>query len=176
MFEMAKFFKQHLWTGRVPHILYVSDVRDEHLNTKVVFSDQSWWDTFLIHYRTYLHRTFRMLPTVAEALRPQTKWIVLADCDSVLFLRNLLRALHGRDWRAPQYLGNWSESPRALRLHGRFAYGGAGVVLSRALLLRVLPCVPRCLLAYARRSFAGAYFSRFLRWVSFLCVRACGSG
>lgn len=70
---------------------------------------------------------YKFLPMIHEtlALRPDFKWYIFIEPDTFIFWENLLAWLSTRDPTASHYLG----SPMQIGTD-RFAYGGAGVVIS----------------------------------------------
>jgi hypothetical protein len=75
-------------------------------------------------------------------------WIVLIDDDSLLFLSSLLRTLSTYDPSIPHVLGGISESTTSIANHGQFAYGGGGMVLSKAALGSIQDSLDCCQRAY----------------------------
>ncbi|KAG9394948.1 Protein of unknown function DUF604 [Carpediemonas membranifera] len=69
---------------------------------------------------------------------PGSDWFVLVDDDCLLFVPNLLALLATFDPAMPLYLGGTSERSRSVARHGWMASGGAGAVLSRAAMARLV--------------------------------------
>ncbi len=68
--------------------------------------------------------------------RQKVQWFAVGDDDTVWFINNLLYTLQQYNSSDSIYLGNISDKKSAIRLFGAyFAYGGAGILLSRPLAL-----------------------------------------
>ncbi|KAI9225061.1 hypothetical protein BC828DRAFT_371985 [Blastocladiella britannica] len=85
---------------------------------------------------------------------PHAEWYVLADDDTFLFLDNLLFALAVHSPDLPHYFGsgNMFRGCDGVEHFGdgpMFAHGGAGIVLSRAAVARVIQHLPRCTIKYS---------------------------
>jgi hypothetical protein len=66
--------------------------------------------------------------------RKKVQWFVVGDDDTIWFVNNLLRTLGYYNSSESIYLGNISDKKSQIKRHGTFyAYGGAGILLSRPL-------------------------------------------
>lgn len=77
---------------------------------------------------------WKFLPVVERALqaKPDAKWFMFIEADAFLVWSNLLKWLAKLDWREDYFLG------QPVTMEGqRFAYGGAGWLLSRPAIQRI---------------------------------------
>ncbi|CAF1330569.1 unnamed protein product [Adineta steineri] len=73
------------------------------------------------------------------------KWLLIGDDDTLWFIPNLIRTLNEYDYRAPIYLGDYSDSREALNRFGNYyAYGGGGIAFSRPVAQRLISSIPDC--------------------------------
>ncbi|PNS20170.1 hypothetical protein CAC42_5620 [Sphaceloma murrayae] len=158
--EAAK-TKAHLdtVTSCIPNILIFSDVETVIGSRKVidVLADlpESYthenpdFDTYLAQKKEYKEKgsvdktgegwkldRFKFLPMVERTyrMRPHARWYVFLETDSYWFWDSLFRLLHQLDPIEPHYIG----SPSPGRDGIRFAYGGAGYVMSQGLMHRFI--------------------------------------
>lgn len=101
--------------------------------------------------RTGERYEMRVLGLVADAWRESERrrwqdgdrmveWFVFGDDDTFwVDQEDLKDLLAGRDWREDVVLGGWSEAKENFANHGKIAYGGAGIVVSRTLLRKMQP-------------------------------------
>ena len=83
----------------------------------------------------YEERYFASLlsSAVANAITDDVKWFILMDDDTFWNVPNLLQVLNGKDGTDQLYIGEYSDERGHLDEHGKFGFGGAGVVLSAPL-------------------------------------------
>lgn len=79
---------------------------------------------------------YKWIPMIEHAFasRPSAQWFVFMEADTYMFLDNLFQMLDNLDPEIPRYMG----SPALGREDTYFAYGGCGLVVSRAALERLL--------------------------------------
>ncbi|KAI9931273.1 hypothetical protein ASPWEDRAFT_101556 [Aspergillus wentii DTO 134E9] len=86
----------------------------------------------------YQTRYFSLIAHLAENMREQTRWSVVIDDDTFfLSMSALVQALGEYDHTKPAYIGGISESVPQVGNFGLMAFGGAGVFLSRPLVLEL---------------------------------------
>ncbi|KAF2000879.1 glycosyltransferase family 31 protein [Amniculicola lignicola CBS 123094] len=80
---------------------------------------------------------FKFLPMVdkAYAVNPKAKWYVFLESDVYFFWDTLFRLVDQMDPKEPHYLG----APVPGSDNRKFAYGGAGFVLSQGLMEKLIP-------------------------------------
>jgi len=78
---------------------------------------------------------WKFLPTASKAYRqsPTSKWYVFTECDTYIFWHSLLTWLSHIDASRPYYIG------RQMNLGSdKFAYGGAGIIISNPAMKRLV--------------------------------------
>eukprot|EP00698_Gefionella_okellyi_P001529 TRINITY_DN11462_c0_g1_i1.p1 TRINITY_DN11462_c0_g1~~TRINITY_DN11462_c0_g1_i1.p1 ORF type:complete len:400 (-),score=74.18 TRINITY_DN11462_c0_g1_i1:64-1263(-) len=127
----ATFYRKHLWPSAVPYLRYYSDVTDPVLDTSKL--------------SVYIPQlTFAMATNMLNDAPEHVRWFVFCDDDTFLFLHNLADVLQRYDSSEAVYLGNWSESLSQLQQHGRLAFGGGAVVLSRPAMKMLVAAMSEC--------------------------------
>ena len=139
--------QRRTWLRDVRHVVFYSESVIAHLPTVALAPPEGEelvgggaWKNFpaLID----LHRRY-----------PTKKWIFFCDDDTFIFLPNLLRSLSKYSPDRDYYVGlywtpridmEWKEVQIA------YASGGAGYAISRSLLARLAPTMPRCHANYTR--------------------------
>ena len=83
------------------------------------------------------------------------EWFAIGDDDTLWFIDNLLAILQQYNSSNMIYLGNTSDRNETIRNHGNYyAYGGGGILLSKALILHVANSSQICLKKY-KQMFGG---------------------
>jgi len=90
----------------------------------------------------------RALWSMAQLLDYNSSWYIFADDDTFFFMDNLLRTLSSLDASASVFYGSISEDAKQVEKHGRFAYGGAGVIFGQSAFLKTAWSVPSCFHKY----------------------------
>lgn len=85
--------------------------------------------------KDYETRYWSLVQVLADNARPGTKWSVIMDDDTFFpSMEGVLDMLRQYDERKPYYIGGLSENGKQIGLFGIFAFGGAGIFISRPLL------------------------------------------
>jgi hypothetical protein len=86
----------------------------------------------------YQTRYFSLVAHLAKNMRPRTRWACVIDDDTFFpSMAALVEALAEYDDTKPMYIGGVSESVSQIGIFGLMGFGGAGVFLSRPLVLQL---------------------------------------
>ena len=98
--------------------------------------------------KRYEQRYFQMIEQSWRLVEEQSlsiRWLAVCDDDTLWFTGNLLKILQQYNASELIYLGNISDRLETLYYHGGYyAYGGAGILLSRALVPVLLQSMKEC--------------------------------
>ncbi|KAL1971605.1 hypothetical protein VTN31DRAFT_2226 [Thermomyces dupontii] len=85
--------------------------------------------------KDYETRYWSLVKVLADNARPETKWSVVMDDDTFFpSMTGLVDMLAQYDETQPYYIGALSENAKQIGIFGVFAFGGAGIFISRPLL------------------------------------------
>lgn len=88
--------------------------------------------------KDYETRYWSLVKVLADNARPETKWSVVMDDDTFFpSMTGLVEMLAQYDETQPYYIGALSENARQIGIFGVFAFGGAGIFISRPLLTQL---------------------------------------
>ena len=115
-------------------------------------------ELLLSKIQRYEQRYF-YLPSIAlDHLRKQKKnfeWLAMCDDDTIWFIENLFVSINRFNSSSLIYLGNISDNNSTIQRHGKYyAYGGAGILLSKSLVSLLANYSDVCYKKY-RVSFGG---------------------
>lgn len=106
----------------------------------------------------YEERYFQLIQFGLNYIIKQNKtfqWFAIGDDDTIWFINNLLNTLKQYNSSKFIYLGNISDRNQSVYHHGDFyAYGGAGILLTKPLVLLISQYSSRCLKQF-KNSFGG---------------------
>ncbi|KAJ6188769.1 hypothetical protein N7519_003677 [Penicillium mononematosum] len=93
----------------------------------------------------YLNRYFALIPLLKENARETTRWGCIIDDDTFfLSMPRLVDALAKYDHTTSMYIGGLSESIPQIAAFGMIGFGGAGVFLSKPLLVEMTNVYDKC--------------------------------
>lgn len=106
----------------------VQELRDHLFQLGIKATVLTSNDDFLVNY-------FKLVEAFHAHGDPGSKWFTFVDDDTHYFsLQRFIEALQIYDPNKEVYIGNPSEDLRQMRVEGLFAFGGAGITVSKGLL------------------------------------------
>jgi hypothetical protein len=145
----------HLYTDTMPESAW-SDLLSNH-RCNIIFHMTNHTAHHLVGTRLDIGWNVgasRYLDEVADfwERNPGKKWYIVADDDTFLIPKNLIKALqplnpdtpgvYGREYQAPWF--GWGAFPDSAFTDPRFMHGGAGLIMSRAMMNFVGPRLRNC--------------------------------